>query len=276
MRSVWQLLAVVGIGIIGGNVVASVEGAPWLTFAFGAVTAALSVLVYAWVVRRTERRTVAEVAPGGVVPQTALGTVIGFGLFAMVVLNLFFLGFYTVEGVGSVVGAAGLVGFMAAAAATEEVLFRGVLYRIVEEKAGSWISLGLTSLLFGLWHLPNANATGIGLVAAGVAGAMIAAAYAATRNLWLPIGIHFGWNFAAAGVFSTEVSGNGATSGLLDAELSGPALITGGGFGPEGSPYSLAFCLLTMLVFLWIAHRRGRLVPFRRTERPATGATLPR
>ncbi|GAA1777964.1 type II CAAX endopeptidase family protein [Streptomonospora arabica] len=276
MRVVWQLLAVVAVGLVGGNVVMLVEGDPWLTLAVGLLTAALTVLVYAWVVRRTEKRAVAEVAPAGLVPQTALGTLMGAALFALVVLNIYFLGFYEVEGVGSVVGAVGLVGFMAAAAVTEEVLFRGVLYRIIEEKTGTWISLVVTSVLFCLWHMPNENATAMGLVVAGVAGAMIAAAYAATRNLWLPIGLHFGWNFAAGGIFSTEVSGNGATRGLLDAELSGPTLITGGGFGPEGSLYSLAFCLLAALVFLWTAHRRGRVVPVRRDDRSGTGAKLPR
>lgn len=276
MRFVWQLLAVVAISLVGGNIVLLVEGDPWLTLALGTLTAALTVLVYAWVVQRTEKRAVTEVARAGLVSQTALGTLIGFALFAMIILNIYFLEFYEIHGVGSVVGAIGFVGFMGAAAVTEEVLFRGVLYRIIEEKTGTWISLVLTSVVFALWHLPNPNATAMGIAVATVAGGMFAAAYAAGRNLWLPIGIHFGWNFAAAGVFSTEVSGNGASSGLLEAEVSGPALISGGEFGPEASLYSLAFCLLTMLAFLWIAHRRGRLVPFRRTDRAGAEARLPR
>ena len=46
---------------------------------------------------------------------------------------------------------------------------------------------------------------------------MLAAAYAATRNLWVPIGLHFGWNFAAGGIFGAEVSGNGAPRGCWTA-----------------------------------------------------------
>ena len=83
----------------------------------------------------------------------------------------------------------------------------------------------------------------------------------------MPLGLHFGWNFAAGGVFSTEVSGNGTPQGLLDATLSGPAVLTGGDFGPEGSAYAVVFCVLATIVFLWLARRRGNLVPRRRADR---------
>lgn len=106
---------------------------------------------------------------------------------------------------------------------------------------------------------------------------MLAAAYAATRNLWVPIGLHFGWNFAAAGIFSTEVSGNDTPQGLLDTVTSGPTWVTGGAFGPEGSVYTVLFGVLITLGFLWLAHRRGNLVPRRsRAERTAAPTTLPR
>lgn len=62
---------------------------------------------------------------------------------------------------------------------------------------------------------------------------MLTAAYVATRRLWVPIGVHFGWNFAASGIFSTEVSGNDTPQGLLNSSMSGPELLTGGDFGPE-------------------------------------------
>ena len=90
---------------------------------------------------------------------------------------------------------------------------------------------------------------------------MLTAAYVATRKLWVPIGLHFGWNFAAAGIFSTEVSGNGSNQGLLDATMSGPTLVTGGEFGPEGSLYSVVFCVLAAAAFMWVAKRRDAIVP---------------
>jgi uncharacterized protein len=159
---------------------------------------------------------------------------------------------------------------------TEELIFRGILFRIVEERAGTWIALALTGVLFGLSHLFNPHASLWGAIAIAIeAGAMLAAAYAATRTLWVPIGLHFGWNFAAAGIFGTEVSGNGKPEGLLNGVTSGPTLLSGGEFGPEASLYSVVTGVVLTIVFMWLAHRRGRMVaPRWRTARGGAIATL--
>ncbi|MCX2923666.1 CPBP family intramembrane glutamic endopeptidase [Streptomyces sp. NEAU-W12] len=279
MRFVWQFLAVVAMAALGGAGVNAVKENDWFTLVLGVTVAALAVLVYGWVVRRTEHRPALDVARGGAAARTGWGVLIGGGMFAAVIVNLFASGHYDVDGLGSVTGALGLLGFMAFAAATEEVVYRGVLFRIVEEHIGTYMALVSTGLVFGLSHLLNEHATLWGGLAIAIeAGFMLAAVYAATRSLWLTIGVHFGWNFAAAGVFSTEVSGNGANQGLLDASMSGPELLTGGGFGPEGSVYSVGFGALLTLVFLWLAHRRGNIVPFgsRRAAGVDSAATLPR
>ncbi|MEV8070666.1 CPBP family intramembrane glutamic endopeptidase [Streptomyces sp. NPDC085995] len=276
MRLVWQLLAVAAVAFIGSQAVAAVDGNPWLTLLLGLLSAVLTVPVYRWVVRRTEHRPPAELAASGAWSATVRGTLIGAAAFGAVIANIAFLGDFHIDGRGSVTGAIGLVGFMAAAAVTEELLFRGVLFRIAEERVGTWWALTATGVLFGLSHLANEHATVWGALAIAVeAGGMLTAAYVATRSLWLPIGLHFGWNFAESGVFSTEVSGNGATHGLLDSSTSGSALVTGGSFGPEASLYSVLFCVLLTAALLGLAHRRGRLLPRRnRAERAAATATL--
>ncbi|MFJ4783796.1 lysostaphin resistance A-like protein [Streptomyces sp. NPDC088794] len=264
MRLVWQLAAVAAVAFIGSLAVGAAQDNAVLTLLLGGATAALAVFVYRWVVRRTERREATEVAREGAAKAMGRGTLIGWALFTVVVVNLALLGDYEVDGLGSVSGAVGLIGFMAAAAVTEELLFRGVLFRIVEERLGTWLALTLTGLLFGLSHLTNPHASLWGALAIAIeAGGMLAAAYAATRSLWVPIGLHFGWNFAESGIFSTGVSGNDTKQGLLDASLSGSKLVTGGDFGPEGSVYAVLVGLLTMTAFLWLARRRGQLVPRR-------------
>jgi membrane protease YdiL (CAAX protease family) len=277
MRLVWQLLAVAAVAFLGGQAVGAV-GNPWLTLVLGTVTAVVAVLVYRWVVRRTEHRPVAELGGPGAGLALGRGALLGVALFGLVIVNIAFVGGYEVRGWGSIPGAAGLLGFMAAAAVTEELLFRGVLFRIVEERTGTGIALVLTGVLFGLAHLFNPHASLWGALAVGIeAGGLLTAAYVATRRLWLPIGLHFGWNFAAGGVFGTEVSGNGTPQGLLDAVTSGPAALTGGGFGPEGSLYSVVFCVLGTAAFLWLARRRGTLVPRRkRAARVDSVTTLSR
>ncbi|WP_020014193.1 CPBP family intramembrane glutamic endopeptidase [Promicromonospora sukumoe] len=273
MRLVWQLIAVVAVSFLGGQGLMAVQDNPWLTFAVGLATAVVGVVVYRWVVRLTERRPVVEVALKGAAPALTWGTLLGLGLFGLVIVNLTFLGSYTVHGLGSPMGALGLLGFMAAAAVTEELMWRGVVFRIVESWTGTWVSLTITGLLFGLAHLLNPNATLWGAVAIALeAGGMLTAAYVATRKLWVPIGLHLGWNVAGSAVFSTEVSGNDTPQGLLDASTSGHVLVTGGAFGPEGSLYSVVFCVITAAIFLVVAHRRGRIVPLNRAARAAHAA----
>lgn len=277
MRLVWQLIAVLAVSFLGSQALALVGDNPWLALVVGLATAVLAVLVYTWVVRRTENRAVVEVSREGAVSGLGYGTLLGLALFGLVIVNLAFLGSYTVHGLGTVTGAVGLVGFMAAVAVGEELMYRGVLFRIIEGWTGTWVALTVTSLLFGLAHLVNPNATLWGaLVIAIEAGGLLTAAYVATRKLWVPIGLHFGWNVAGSAIFSTEVSGNNTPQGLLDASTSGPMLITGGEFGPEGSVYSIVFCAVAAAVFIRMAYRRGHMVPLRRSARSDAAATLPR
>ena len=216
-------------------------------------------------VRRTEKREVTELARSKAVGGLTRGTLIGFAMFAVVIVNIAFLGGFHVDGIGSVTGALGLLGVMAAAATTEELLFRGLLFRWLEKLTGTWIALVATGVLFGAMHLLNPDATLWGATAIAVeAGFMLAACYAATRSLWVTIGLHFGWNFALGGLFSATVSGNGDSKGLLDTTLTGPDLITGGTFGPEGSLYAVGAGVVLTVVFLWLAARRGTIVAPRR------------
>lgn len=279
MRVVWQFLAVVAVWMICGQCVAAVDGNPWLTLVLGLLAAVLAVPAYRWVVGRTEHRPVTEVSREGSGAAIGRGVLIGLALFVAVIVNVAFLGDYEVNGLGSATGAVELFGFMAAAAVTEELLFRGVLFRLIEERGGTWIALTLTGVLFGMSHLFNPNADLWGAIAIAVeAGGMLAAAYAATRKLWVPIGVHFGWNFAASGIFSTEVSGTNTQQGVLDSATSGSKLITGGDFGPEGSVYSVVFGVVLTALFMWLAHRRGHVVPRRgrRADRARATTTVSR
>lgn len=277
MRLVWQLLAVTAVWILGILGTAAVKDNPWSALVAGLVTAVVGVLVYGWVVRRTEHRTPVEVSLNGSGAGVGWGTLLGIALFGAVITTIAFFGEYTINGLGTPASAVALLGIMAGAAVTEELVFRGVLFRNVELWTGTWIALVLTGSLFGLIHLLNPNATLWGAVAIAIeAGGMLTAAYIATRRLWVPIGLHFGWNTAASAIFSTEVSGSNTAQGLLDATMSGPALVTGGSFGPEGSIYAVVLCVLATGVFMRLAYRRGHVVPFRRSARTDLADTLSR
>ncbi|WP_033443044.1 CPBP family intramembrane glutamic endopeptidase [Saccharothrix sp. NRRL B-16314] len=273
MRLLMQFGAVALVAFAGNALVTAMHWNVPLTLVGGLATAALSLYVYAYVVKRTERREPLEVAVQGAVPAFGRGLLVGTAMFGAVIAIIALFGGFEVLGWGSPAGATALLGFTAAAVVVEELLFRGILFRIVEQHIGTWASLGLTGLLFGAAHLFNPHATLWTASAIAIeAGFMLAAVYAATRNLWVPIGVHFGWNFAQGGIFSTSVSGQDAPQGLLDGVTSGPFLLSGGEFGPEASGYSVLAGVAVTVVFLWLARRRGNLVPLRRRSAPA--ATL--
>ena len=144
----------------------------------------------------------------------------------------------------------------------EELVFRGALFRIVEEALGSWISLLVSSFVFGFMHLLNPEGTVMGAVFISIeAGLLLAAAYMVTRRLWLCIGLHMAWNFAQSGVFSGIVSGSFNQPGLLKSSVAGPAVLTGGVFGLESSVVAVLVCTAAGLIMLRIAIQRGHILP---------------
>lgn len=216
---------------------------------------------YRIMTRLLEDRAPAELSRRGAHRETAAGAVFGAGALTVTVAVVFVFGFYRVEGVGEWTVLLTAFGMAATSSYLEEILFRGVLFRVVEEALGTWFAFGISIAFFGAAHLSNPNATLYGAAVIGIeAGLLLGAAYVVTRRLWLAIGIHFGWNFMQAGVFGPHVSGVPVES-LLQAELTGPAVVSGGDLGVEGSVFALLICLGLSAFFLTQAQRRKRIVP---------------
>ena len=107
------------------------------------------------------------------------------------------------------------------------MLFRGILFRWIEEFGGSWVALAVTSLLFGFGHIVNPNATALSSFAIALeAGLLLGGAYMLTRNLWLAIGLHAAWNFTQGFVFDVPVSGIDQ-NGLVEAQIVGAGVAVG-------------------------------------------------
>lgn len=221
----------------------------------------LAISVYALLVGWLERRDIRELAMVRGFPLLIGGLVLGFAMFASVYAVLW--GLHAAVWFG-IAGMAGVLPFVAMAVLSgigEELIFRGGVYRILEDMFGTTAALLLSGALFGAMHLGNPHATWFSSLAIALeAGVLLAAAYAATRNLWFPIGIHIGWNFTEGGVFGAAVSGSGAGHGIVNMPLQGPALLTGGPFGPEASLIAVVICGLTGLFFVVQTIRHGRWV----------------
>jgi membrane protease YdiL (CAAX protease family) len=241
---------------------------PLVQIAVVAGWSAVGFAVYSWLVRLVERRPVTELALPGMGKELGIGLLIGFGLYAASVLVLMMMGIYKIVGFNPASFLLLSVAMALTSAVFEELLFRGVLFRIVEEWLGSWISLVVSSLVFGFVHLMNPEATLTGAIFISVeAGILLAAAFMLTRRLWMSMGFHFAWNFTQSGIFSGVVSGSESAPGLIKPVIDGPALLTGGQFGLEASVIAALFCTTTGVILVIMAVRRGHVVqPFWRAR----------
>jgi uncharacterized protein len=218
--------------------------------------------VYVLLVRWLERRKTPELALKRGLPLLLGGLVLAFLMFACVYAVLWLHGNAAWLGFTGAGGLAMMAAMALISGVGEELIFRGGVFRVLEDSFGTALALILSGALFGALHLVNPHATLFGGVAIALeAGVLLGAAYAATRNLWLPIGLHIGWNFTEGGVFGAAVSGSGANHGIFNMPLTGPELLTGGAFGPEASVVALVICTAVGLYFVQRTIRRGRWVP---------------
>ncbi len=230
---------------------------------FTAIALPVAFFAYAGHVRWVEKRQVRELDLRGAGTEFGAGILAGAVLFSVAVGIIWAMGFYHVTGfnrwtvlVDSLILSI-LSGFL------EELLTRGIIFRILEETLGTWIALGLSALLFGAMHLGNPNATWTSAAAIALeAGLLLGACYTLTRRLWLAIGLHMAWNFVQGGIFGIAVSGT-TFKGLLQSSLTGPDLLSGGAFGVEASVVAVAVCLTGFTVVITKARRRGHVLqPF--------------
>jgi len=230
--------------------------ADWMLIGACLVLAALLVGLYVVIVRWTEQRLARELAPGA--GYAAAGTVFGLALFSTVFGLLYLIGVVRWQGVSAHSDVGPALAASIIAAVGEELAFRGVLFRMVTERFGTATALVVSAVVFGLLHGLNPGATIVSTAAIAIeAGLLLGAAYALTRNLWFPIGLHLGWNFTEGGIFGTSVSGSTDGHGIFSVSLAGPRLLTGSAFGPEASLVAIAVGLAAAVVLIVLAVRRG-------------------
>jgi membrane protease YdiL (CAAX protease family) len=227
------------------------------------VLLALAFGVYVLYVRLTERRRVDELAFAALLPQTLLGLAIGVAIFTSVIGLLVLTGTYHYQSYTFVPGLLTAFAVTAVGAVREELFFRGFLFRVVQSIGGTWVGVAVSAIVFGALHLLNPHATVVSALAIAIeAGILLAAAYTASRHLWLPIGIHIGWNFTEGSIFGVAVSGRPAPPSLVHGTLTGSALQTGGSFGMEASILAVLACCVASALLVGYALRKGRIVPF--------------
>ena len=133
-------------------------------------------------------------------------------------------------------------------AAGEEMFFRGYGFQALLEVLGPYTTILPVGAIFALLHGGNPGSTPLALVNTGGFGVLFGYAYLRSRDLWLPIGLHYGWNLALP-LFGVNVSGYALGSVGWHIEWDAGAIWSGGEYGPEGSVITAAV-LVVLLVYL--------------------------
>lgn len=231
---------------------------PWKASAL-LMAAAGVVAGYVFYVRRIEGRAATELSLARAGRE--LGS--GLGLGALLVLactgTLLATSVYSVTGLAAPEVMLKPVPEQIMVAFFEEILFRAVIFRLLEKSWGLRTALVGSTLLFMVAHVPNAGFSLLAALMTGVASLVLTFAWLVTRRLWLPVGLHFGWNYLLDAGMAIPVSGHTAR-GWVQVQVSGPEWLTGGAYGIEGSMVTLVAWSVAGVMLMTIARRRGQWV----------------
>jgi uncharacterized protein len=149
----------------------------------------------------------------------------------------------------------------------EELVFRagllgGLLVLLPPRR--SWLAIAVSAVVFGAAHSLNEGATAITVVGSTIGAIGYGWAFATTGRLWLPIGLHLAWNYAQGPLFGFPLSGGLVKQGsFVHLERTGPELLTGGAYGPEGGLMGLVGRALVIALLAWYLRQRNGAESFR-------------
>lgn len=234
--------------LISKPILSSLFSAEPIIKAITALTGAIVMIsAYHLHLKYFEKRSFSEFSFKYIHKEFPIGLMIGFGSMGIVVFILFILGYYNFVAIKSLYEFLPTVAFIFGAAVLEEIIFRGLIFRLLEKWKGPVTALLVSSLIFQIPHFMNLH-TGISPAVLGVLfGVVTGLMYAYTRRLWLPIAFHFAWNLVQP-IFITTLSG-GKFISLFESELNGPELLIGSEFGLEVSIFSFTFLFIIGLYY---------------------------
>ena len=189
---------------------------------------------------------------GGKARMMGIGWAVSAVNFLAIIVCLFLCGYYRIVTVEfDVASQLSWLSLFLLVAVVEEVVFRGILFRLITDKWNIAVGLTTSSLLFGLAHLGNPGATLWAALAIAIAsGWLFGMAYAYHQTIWVPIGMHWAWNYLEGGIFGCSVSGTPLDYlPLITPRISGADILSGGAFGPEASIICVAIGIGISIVY---------------------------
>lgn len=213
------------------------ELGPWLMFIVMLIAFAGTMLTV-WLFRKfVDRKSVVSLGLEwqGFSDDFVKGGLWGIALIGFGFLLQFALGLINITGFAfDPLAQLGYIFLFSVVALNEEIMVRGYLLDNLMDSFGNWPALLFSSVIFSLMHGLNANVTALSMLNLLIAGVLLGIYYLYRRNLWFPIAMHLTWNYLQGPVLGYEVSGN-KTGSIVQQDISGSDLLTGGDFGFEGS-----------------------------------------
>lgn len=220
----------------------------------------LSVLTAALILLRIERRPFADL---GLTVRGYSKGLLGGTLMAVV---LYLLGF----GLTLVLGELEVTGvrfdpmnllttwvFCLLVSLTEEIMVRGyILGQLLHTRLNKFLSLFISSVLFGLLHIFNPNIAVLPMINLVLAGMLLGASFLYTRNLCFPIALHLFWNWIQGPILGYQVSGMDLGTSVLQLRLPENNVLNGGAFGFEGSLICTVLMVICTILIVWWGEKR--------------------
>lgn len=223
--------------------------------------AIITTAAYIFLFRVYDKRRIYELSAASFINNAVIGFFIGIILQSLFILIIYLAGTFLVVNVNSLSAMVSPFAFALTAGFVAEMIMIGIVFRLLEEQTGTAMALLIFIVLFAVLHVNVKGATVISVGATAMqAGLLLPAAYVLSRNLWLPMFLHFGWDFAEPGIFGGINPSSSLTRGLLTSKIAGNSLLTGRETGPQDSLSSLLLCLLLGIIFLVLAKQKNNLI----------------
>lgn len=214
----------------------------------------LTTIAYILFVRFYEKRSPAELALKG--RNMLIAGIAGCAMLLVPILLNFKIGFYEVISYNGLSKMVFVIFGLSVVAIIEEFIFRGILFRIGENYFGTIYALISVSLLVSLLSLAvAAEVSTIGFFSTFLINAFWCGLYVWTRNIWVVAIHHAAWNYTE--FMPGIMDDHWRISAPVESSMSGPAMITGGNWGPEGSIFTAIVCIFG-LIYLY---RQIHLLP---------------
>jgi len=216
-------------------------------------------LFYIWFYKKVEKRKITEWDLKYLLKESSFGFILSMASISFLVLvcavfidvDIRYIGFSNqfIPGLFMILSLA----------LVEEIVFRGILYRIIKESWGMNRALIISGLIFGLTHITNDYMTFQSTISVIAGGLLLGILYSYRERMWLPVSVHYGWNLTQV-LFGINLSGTGlfAQSSIFKTTMNGPVIITGGEFGIENSIFAIIL-VFSLFAIYYLLLKRGKV-----------------